>query len=63
MDDVTGGLRAAGFANVVLRPFFIPKTKSLPRPALAVARALERSGPLARLALRFRFTYFAVAWK
>jgi SAM-dependent methyltransferase len=63
VDDMTNGLRAAGFRNVVLRPFFIPKTKALPRPALAFNRALERSGPLARLALRFRFTYFAVAWR
>lgn len=63
VDDMTNGLRAAGFENVALRPFFIPKTKALPRLALSLCRALERSGPLARLALRFRFTYFAVAWR
>lgn len=63
VDDMTGGLRAAGFGKVVLRPFFIPKTRALPHPALALARALERSGPLARAALRFRFTYLAVAWR
>jgi SAM-dependent methyltransferase len=59
--DVVGDLRSAGFARVSLRPFFVPQTVSLPRPLVALARALERSGPLARLALRFRFTYLVSA--
>ena len=59
--DVLGDLRAAGFASVALRPFFVPQTVQLPRPVLAVAKVLERSGPLARLALRMRFTYFVAA--
>jgi hypothetical protein len=59
--DVVGELRAAGFESVVLRPFFIPQTVALPRPVLALAEALERSGPLARLALRVRFTYLVAA--
>ncbi len=54
-------LRAAGFGQVALRPFFMPQTVALPRPAAAVARGLERSGPLARLALRYRFTYLVAA--
>ena len=57
LDDVLRDLRAAGFANTALRPFFVPQTKVLPRPLTALARALERTGPLARLALRYRFTY------
>ena len=61
VDDVLGDLRAAGFASVALRPFFVPQTVSLPRPVLALARALERSGPLARLALHLRFTYLVAA--
>ncbi len=61
MDDVIADLRAAGFASVALRPFFVPQTVSLPRPVLAAAKALERSGPLARLALRVRFTYLVAA--
>ena len=48
IDDVVADLRAAGFASVALRPFFVPQTVSLPRPILAAAKALERSGPLAR---------------
>jgi SAM-dependent methyltransferase len=61
VDDVVADLRAAGFGSVVLRPFFVPQTVSLPRPALALAKLLERSGPLARLALRVRFTYLVAA--
>jgi SAM-dependent methyltransferase len=61
VDDVLADLRAAGFADVTLRPFFVPQTKSLPRPFAAAARVLERSGPLARAALRYRFTYLVAA--
>ena len=61
LEDVLADLRAAGFARVSLRPFLIPQTVALPRPAAALARGLERSGPLARLALRFRFTYLVAA--
>jgi hypothetical protein len=60
-DDVVVDLRAAGFGNVILWPFFVPQTVALPRVAIAAARALERSGPLARLALRVRFTYLVSA--
>jgi SAM-dependent methyltransferase len=62
VDDVVHELRAAGFSSVELRPFFVPQTVSLPGPALAVAKGLERSGPLARLALRARFTYLVAAF-
>jgi Methyltransferase domain len=61
VEDVFADLRAAGFASVELRPFFVPQTVSLPRPVLAAAKTLERSGPLARLALRVRFTYLVAA--
>ena len=59
--DVLADLRAAGFGSVALRPFFVPQTVSLPGPLLSAAKALERSGPLARLALRVRFTYLVAA--
>jgi len=61
LDDVLADLRAAGLTTIALRPFFVPQTVSLPGPVLAVAKALERSGPLARLALRARFTYVVAA--
>lgn len=60
-DDVLADLRAAGFGTVLLRPFFVPQTVALPRVAVAMAKILERSGPLARLALRVRFTYLVAA--
>jgi SAM-dependent methyltransferase len=61
VEDVLADLRGAGYSRVELRPFFVPQTRALPRPAVALARALERSGPLARLALRVRFTYLVAA--
>jgi hypothetical protein len=60
-DDVAGDLRAAGFGQVLLRPFFVPQTVALPRVVATAAKALERSGPFARLALRVRFTYLVAA--
>jgi Methyltransferase domain len=61
LDDVLADLRGAGFSSITLRPFFVPQTVSLPRPLLAAAKALERSGPPAQLALRLRFTYLVAA--
>jgi hypothetical protein len=61
VEDVLADLRAAGWGSVSLRPFFLPQTVALPRPLAGLAAALERSGPLARLALRFRFTYLVAA--
>jgi hypothetical protein len=61
LDDVSGDLRAAGFDRVQLRPFFVPQTVALPRVVAKGAKVFERSGPLARLALRFRFTYLVAA--
>jgi SAM-dependent methyltransferase len=59
--DVITELESAGFRRVVLRPFFVPQTRRLPSPAIGALKALERSGPLARLALRARFTYLVAA--
>lgn len=60
-DDVVADLRAAGFRSMLSRPFFVPQTFPLPRPVIPVAKVLERSGPLARLVLRVRFTYLVAA--
>jgi len=59
--DVVADLHAAGLGTVVMRPFFVPQTVTLPRAAAAALRAAERSGPVARLLLRYRFTYLVVA--
>ena len=61
VEDVVDELRGVGLAHVAVRPFFVPQTVALARPLLAIARGLERSGPLARAALRFRFTYLVAA--
>jgi hypothetical protein len=61
LGDVLIDLQAAGLGRVALRPFFVPQTVALPGPAVALAKTLERSGPLARLTLRFRFTYLVAA--
>ena len=59
--DVVAELEAAGFRRVELRPFFVPQTRRLPSLARAALEAAERTGPLARLALRLRFTYVVAA--
>ncbi len=61
VDIVVAELEEAGFGRVALRPFFVPQTQRLPRSAVALAKAVERTGPLARLALRARFTYLVAA--
>ena len=61
VDDVAADLRAAGFRQIALRPFFVPQTRALPQPLSAALIAAEQAGPLAKLALRFRFTYLVAA--
>ena len=61
--DVRHDLHGAGFHRLELRPFFSPQRVSLPDPAAAALRALERSGPLARLLLAVRFSYLCAAFR
>jgi len=61
LEDVRADLEAAGWPRLELRPFFSPQTRSLPGPLAAALRGLERSGPIARLLLRVRFTYLCAA--
>ena len=63
LSDVRGDLRRAGFDGLEVRPFFAPQRVSLPRPALAALRALERGGPVARLLLRYRFSFLCAAFR
>jgi SAM-dependent methyltransferase len=58
---VTADLRAAGLGRIELRPFFVPQRVALPGPVAAALRGAERVTPLARAALRFRFTYVVAA--
>jgi SAM-dependent methyltransferase len=61
IDEVRADLAAAGFDRVALHPFFVPQTRALPGPVAALLRAAEQSGPLARAALKLRFTYLVAA--
>jgi SAM-dependent methyltransferase len=61
LDDVVADLAAAGFVRVEKRPFFAPQNVALPRPLRAALVAAERTGPLARAALKFRFSYICAA--
>jgi SAM-dependent methyltransferase len=63
VDEVRADLRAAGFDGLALRPFFSPQRYALPRPAASLLRGLERSGPLARLFLKVRFSYLCAAFR
>jgi SAM-dependent methyltransferase len=56
LEDVRSDLDAAGFSSLVTRPFFVPQTRNVPFLTM-----LERSGPLARLLLRYRFTVLCAA--
>ncbi len=49
---IVDDLRAAGFATIELRPFFLPQLKRLPGIAVPAVYALERTGPLASLVSR-----------
>jgi SAM-dependent methyltransferase len=63
VDDVRADLRAAGFDQFELYPFFAPQRVALPWPSASILRALERSGPLARLLLAVRFSYVCAAYR
>jgi SAM-dependent methyltransferase len=63
LDDVGADVRAAGFDQLELRPFFSPQHFSLPPPVASVFYALERSGPIARLLLTMRFSYLCAAFR
>jgi len=56
VEDVRADLQAAGFTRLDTRPFFVPQTRAIPLLIL-----LERSGPLARFLLRYRFTLLCAA--
>jgi SAM-dependent methyltransferase len=63
LEHVCADLRAAGFDQLELHPFFSPQHVAIPRAVGAALHALERSGPLARVLLRLRFSYLCVAFR
>lgn len=54
--DVQDDLRVAGFTRLDTQPFFVPQTRAIP-----FLTSLERTGALARLLLRYRFTLLCAA--
>src|SRR5262249_25316492 len=62
-DAIRSDLEHAGFDRLELHPFFSPLRRRVPRPVAAFLEALERSGPLARLLLRVRFSYVCAAYR
>jgi SAM-dependent methyltransferase len=56
LEEVRADLLAAGFDRLDIRPFFVPQTR-----AISFLTWLERSGPVARLLLRYRFTLICSA--
>jgi hypothetical protein len=63
VEDVRVDLRAAGFDQLELRPFFSPQRISLPQAVARSLYMLERSGPLARILLAVRFSYLCAAFR
>jgi SAM-dependent methyltransferase len=59
--DVRADLAAAGLTHLELQPFFSPQRVALPGPLARALRAAEHVGPIARLALRLRFSYMCSA--
>jgi SAM-dependent methyltransferase len=56
VEDIRADVLAAGFDRLDIRPFFVPQTRGI-----SFLTWLERSGPVARLVLRYRFTYLCAA--
>ena len=61
LDDVRADLVAAGFDRLDVRPFFSPQRFALPASLRRLLRTAEEIAPLARLALRVRFSYLCSA--
>jgi hypothetical protein len=59
--DVRADALAAGFKTLELQPLFVSQRFAVASPLARAFRALERTGPLARAILRFRFTYVCAA--
>jgi SAM-dependent methyltransferase len=59
---IVDDLRAAGFASIELRPFFLPQRRHVPGAAVPAVAVLERSGLLASLVLRRYGRLFCAAW-
>lgn len=59
--DVRDDALAAGYARFELQPLFVSQRFAVAPPLGRALRRLEQAGPLARVLLRFRFTYVCAA--
>ena len=59
--EIERELLEAGFGQIVRQPFFLPQLHTVPGPVRTALTALERTGPLARAALRVRGIWFCSA--
>lgn len=61
--DVRAAASGAGFGAFEARPFFVPQSRRIPRPAAAALELAERIPPLADRLLRTRFSVVCAASK
>jgi SAM-dependent methyltransferase len=61
--DIRGAAVGAGFHAFEVRPFFVPQSRRLPRPAAAALEVAERIRPVAHRFLRARFSVVCAASK
>jgi SAM-dependent methyltransferase len=61
VSEIVADLRAAGFGELRLRPFFLPQLRRLPAAVLPVVYGLERLGPPAVAATRLYGRVFCAA--
>jgi 2-polyprenyl-3-methyl-5-hydroxy-6-metoxy-1,4-benzoquinol methylase len=61
VSEIVADLRAAGFGELRLRPFFLPQLRRLPGAALPAVYGLERLGPPALAATRLYGRVFCAA--
>ena len=59
--ELESDLRASGFGEPVMAPFFLPQQVKVPGPVRSALRALEHAGPVARAALHVRGIWFVAA--
>jgi trans-aconitate methyltransferase len=63
LDEMRAAAAGAGFGTFDVRPFFVPQSRRLPRPAAAALELAERIPPVANRLLRARFSVVFAASK
>jgi hypothetical protein len=63
LDEVREDLKEAGLDGFAMRPFYVPQTRRLPPALSRLLIEAERAPALAKVLLRFRFTYICAAFR